>query len=71
MSKDVIERVTEPFFTTKSDRGGTGLGLSISYSIIKEHKGAIEFDSTPGEGTTVTVKLPAAHAVPRRDAGRG
>ncbi len=60
MAKDVLERVTEPFFTTKSDSGGTGLGLSISYSIVKEHKGTIEFDSAPGKGTRVTVRLPVA-----------
>lgn len=60
MTKEVIERVTEPFFTTKTDSGGTGLGLSISFSIIKEHKGTLEFDSAPGKGTKVTVRLPVA-----------
>lgn len=62
MPKEVMERITEPFFTTKS--GGTGLGLSISYSIIKEHKGSLEFDSEPGRGTTVTLRLPAAASAP-------
>lgn len=60
MTKEVLERITEPFFTTRSDSGGTGLGLSISYSIVKEHKGALEFDSAPGKGTRVTVRLPVA-----------
>lgn len=60
MTKDVLERITEPFFTTRSDSGGTGLGLSISYSIVKEHKGTLEFDSAPGKGTRVTVRLPVA-----------
>lgn len=59
MREEMLERITEPFFTTKSDTGGTGLGLSISYSIIKEHGGSLEFSSRPGEGTTVIVKLPA------------
>jgi len=59
MSVEVLERITEPFFTTKADTGGTGLGLSISYSIIKEHGGSLEFSSRPGEGTTALVKLPA------------
>jgi hypothetical protein len=60
ITRDILDRITEPFFTTKADMGGTGLGLSISYSIINEHKGTLEFDSTPGEGTTVTIRLPAA-----------
>lgn len=59
MSRDLLERITEPFFTTKTDTGGTGLGLSISYSIIKEHNGVLEFASEPGRGTVVTLKLPA------------
>ena len=58
IASDIIERITEPFFTTKSDIGGTGLGLSISYAIIKEHNGSLEFESEPGRGTTVKVKLP-------------
>jgi PAS domain S-box-containing protein len=58
ISKDILERITEPFFTTKLDSGGTGLGLSISYAIIREHKGTMEFSSEPGKGTIVTVKLP-------------
>lgn len=51
-------RIIEPFFTTKLDCGGTGLGLSISMSIVQEHCGLLEFTSTPGSGTTFTVKLP-------------
>jgi len=58
MSKEVLDRITEPFFTTKLESGGTGLGLSISYAIIGEHNGTMEFASEPGKGTTVTVKLP-------------
>jgi PAS domain S-box-containing protein len=59
MSKDIVDKITEPFFTTKLDYGGTGLGLSISYSIIKDHNAFLEFQSEPGKGTTVTVTLPA------------
>lgn len=55
---DVLDRITEPFFTTRLDKGGTGLGLSISYAIIKEHKGSMEFRSAPGRGTTACVRLP-------------
>jgi PAS domain S-box-containing protein len=58
MTKDVIARATEPFFTTRLDSGGTGLGLSITYSIIKEHGGSLEFESEPGKGTTVFLELP-------------
>ncbi len=54
-----IARVIEPFFTTRETEGGTGLGLSITSDIVKEHGGEVSFDSTPGEGTTVTVTLPA------------
>ncbi|MBI5056115.1 MAG: PAS domain-containing protein [Nitrospirae bacterium] len=58
MTRDTLERITEPFFTTKLERGGTGLGLSISYAIIKEHRGTLEFESEYRKGTTATVKLP-------------
>lgn len=64
---DLLPRITEPFFTTKSGTGGTGLGLSISYSIIKEHGGTIEFDSKEGAGTTVTVRLPVYQKSERQE----
>lgn len=57
--ENIIERVTEPFFTTRFDAGGTGLGLSISYGIVKEHRGLLEFKSNKGNGTTVSIKFPA------------
>jgi signal transduction histidine kinase len=53
------KKVFEPFFTTKEVGKSTGLGLSISYGIIENHKGRIEFDSSPGTGTSVRVFLPA------------
>ncbi|KAB0664318.1 transporter substrate-binding domain-containing protein [Oryzomonas japonica] len=58
ISPEHLSRLTDPFFTTKRDMGGTGLGLSVSAGIVKEHGGTLEFDSTPGSGTTVTLTLP-------------
>ncbi len=51
-----LDKVMEPFYTTKSE--GTGLGLSISYQIIKGHDGELEVKSTHETGTTITVTLP-------------
>ena len=56
---ELLERVTEPFFTTRLDSGGTGLGLSITNSIVKAHGGTMTIISQPGGGTTVTIGLPA------------
>lgn len=54
----IIEKIFDPFFTTKPPGKGTGLGLAITYNIIQEHNGTIEFESEPGNGTNVKVKLP-------------
>jgi signal transduction histidine kinase len=53
-----IGRIFDAFFTTKKELSGVGLGLSVSYGIIQQHKGSIEVQSTVGEGTTFTIKLP-------------
>jgi len=54
-----IDRIFDPFFTTKKVGSGTGLGLSTSFGIVKRHGGSMTVDSTPGEGTTFSVFLPA------------
>lgn len=53
-----IEKLFNPFFTTKAVGQGTGLGLSISYGIIQRHKGKIEVTSEVGKGTCFEIKLP-------------
>jgi two-component system NtrC family sensor kinase len=58
---DDIQKIFLPLFTTKAEGKGTGLGLSISQDIIKSHKGTIEVHSVLGEGTTFTIRLPAAN----------
>ncbi|WP_163339066.1 cache domain-containing protein [Desulfopila sp. IMCC35008] len=58
MEADLLERIKDPFFTTKRESSGTGLGLAISDTIIRNHSGWLHFKSTPGSGTTATVRLP-------------
>jgi signal transduction histidine kinase len=60
MTKEIMGRITEPFFSTKLEEGGTGLGLSISTALLKEHDGTLEFESRPDFGTTATIKLRAS-----------
>jgi two-component system, NtrC family, sensor histidine kinase PilS len=57
MTADQVEHLFEPFSSTT---GGTGLGLSIVYQIIRDHGGTINVRSQVGQGTTITVELPAA-----------
>lgn len=60
MAPAVLEHLFEPFFTTKEVGEGAGMGLAVVHGIVTHHEGAILVESTPGEGTTVHVYLPAA-----------
>ena len=54
----VIDKIFQPFFTTKPTGQGTGLGLSIAYDIVKAHGGEIKVESTTGEFSQFTIVLP-------------
>ena len=59
MSPEIIEKIFQPFFTTKELRGGTGLGLSTSLDIVKNHGGFVTVKSQLGQGSQFNVYLPA------------
>ena len=54
----IRDKIFDPFFTTKTSDQGTGLGLAVALGTIRQHEGALEVDSCPGEGTTITLLLP-------------
>ncbi len=56
---DILDKVINPFFSTKPAKSGTGLGLSISHSIIADHGGRLTIQSVEGESTVVIIDLPA------------
>ncbi|MCB0282818.1 MAG: MCP four helix bundle domain-containing protein [Calditrichae bacterium] len=61
MPQNVVNRIFEPFYTTKDVGKGTGLGLSISFGIIKDHNGDIIVKSQPEKGSEFIIKLPMIH----------
>jgi hypothetical protein len=58
IAEDELERIFQPFYSTKLASGGTGLGLSISYQIVRRHGGHLTATSTPNAGSCFTVDLP-------------
>ncbi len=63
MPPDVVEKIFNPFFTTKPSDQGTGLGLAISNDIVREHGGVIYVTTEPGEYTDMLIELPLVRSV--------
>ena len=58
-----INKIFEPFYTTKPVGQGTGLGMSIAYRVIQAHNGKISVESEVGKGTKITLSLPINHKI--------
>ncbi len=67
MEKEVINRILEPFYTTKADGKGTGMGLSVVHGIVKSLKGFLKIYSTPGQGSVFEVCLPVHEKISALD----
>ena len=64
MEEETVRHLFKPFFTTKEPGQGSGLGLASAFRIMKNHRGAIQVTSKPGEGSTFTLFFPASKALP-------
>ncbi len=62
ITQNVVDKIFQPFFTTKPTGQGTGLGLSLSYDIIKAHAGEIKVETKEGEGSEFVIQLPLTQA---------
>jgi two-component system NtrC family sensor kinase len=54
----ILDKIFQPFFTTKPTGQGTGLGLSLSYDIVKAHGGEVKVETKEGEGSTFSIQIP-------------
>ncbi len=63
MSQEVLEKAVDPFFSTKEVGKGTGLGLSTTLSIVTYHRGLLEIQSKPGQGTRIVMRFPVCEVV--------
>ena len=64
MTAETRQRCFEPFYTTKPGMKGSGLGLAMVHSIVQRHAGTVEIESTLGQGTTITIRLPISREAP-------
>jgi two-component system NtrC family sensor kinase len=67
MSKEALDKIFIPFYTTKDINEGTGLGLPVVHGIVTSHGGTIDVTSAPGVGTRFEIRLPAAAPSPRKE----
>ncbi|MGD9366761.1 MAG: response regulator [Desulfobacteraceae bacterium] len=67
MNEQTLQRIFDPYFTTKEKDKGTGLGLAVVYGIVSAHKGAIQVSSAPGKGSTFEVFFPSIQYAAKRE----